>query len=364
MSKKLFFLKNKAFILFFYFILINIAAFPQQQLKIQKTQNNLSKNNINTNNYYSLNDILNNLPNVYISPVYEALSTIVEKEDKNDIKFQPLLGGFSTAQLFQFEVKNKKYVLRLLDVKKSIKKRKSEITAHKIGSQLKIAPKLIYVDQLSLVMLMDFIEGRLFVKEDLNNINIIEKIMQAIKKFHNYYENINLLKCTKVKSLQNIYMQFKKKDVYPYYFDQLHKKLQKKATKLNTKHIPSHGDLNPSNILIATNGNIYLIDWTEATIDNPFLDIGWLSCFSEASKDQIKKLLKGYFKREPTKSEIKEVLFYKDITTIFMTTLWIGRQEKIDKNIFNTFLKKTTKIASKYNKENVVKNKNFKKTKN
>jgi guanylate kinase len=299
--------------------------------------------------YFNLNDILNTASDACATQIQEAINVIAPNESVNNLCFKPLLGGVSKAQVFQFDVKNKKYVLRLLDEHEPIDRRLSELSAHKIGVELRIAPTLFYhTDKNPLVLVMEFIEGRLFSRNDLNNREIITKVMQAIKKFHCYASKEHLLQRTRVDVIQDLYdhSRLKNDAVFPSCFDRLHKKLQLDHANLKTQPLPSHGDLNPDNILIAEDGNIYLIDWTEASIDNPFLDIGWLSCFSAANNDHVKNLLREYLGRNPNESEVKETLFFRDVTIFYIATYWLGFQEEKNQDTLDALLATPLKKSS------------------
>lgn len=307
--------------------------------------------------YYSLDELLERVAPNYIPSIREAVSRISLENSEKYICFTPLLGGLSKCQLFRMEVKGKKYVLRLLDEKKPIEKRRSEIEGHRIGAQLTIAPKLLYYDHASLVMVMEFIEGRTFSRSDLNNKALVRSVMQTLKKFHTYRGEEHLIRRSKTKAHQELYERCLKKGVvYPSGFDGYYRELQEVFARLPRPWCPSHGDMNPGNILIAKDGRIMLIDWAEATIDNPFFDIGWLSCFSAANVDQIQGLLQAYLERPPTEMEVEETLFMRDFTTFFVATLWIGRQEERDQHTLDGFMSGPLKRSSEYIKDGITTN--------
>ena len=297
------------------------------------------------------NDILNNVTTTYAPAIQEAINMLVSKEDIENIHFKPL-NGFSDARLFQFDVKDKKYVLRLLDENKPLERRNSELEAHRIGVELKMTPEIFYVDQKSLVMVMEFIEGRTLSRDDLNDNDIFQKVMQTLKKFHQYSGENHLFQQTRMKSMRNLYDRCLKKGVvFPSCFDNLHNQLQKDYDEISTVLLPSHGDFNPKNILLANDGSIYLIDWAGARIDNPFFDIGWLSYSSAATLDQTKNMLKAYLGREPYDYELNETLFFRKATTFFFAVIWIGRQKERDQEKLDYLLSCPIKKGSEYIKE-------------
>lgn len=304
---------------------------------------------------FSYNELLDKVPSIFITSIKEAISKSFLQEDIKNIKFKKVFGGLSESRLFQINSNNNKYILRLLDEKKEQESRKSEISAHKIGSKLKIAPSLIYSDPLSLVSIMEFIEGRTMNPKDLKDTKIIEKIIANLKKFHNYVDNNNLLKKTKLDTIKNLYQSFiERNSVYPTGYTESYAKLIQDFKKFKRPLLPSHGDLNPGNILITKDDNIYFIDWSEARIDNPLLDIGWLASCSGANLNETKILLKKYLGNEPSISELKEVLYFKNVTNFLVATVLIGEQEEKDSNKIDLILKSSIKKSSEYKREGIT----------
>jgi thiamine kinase-like enzyme len=278
----------------------------------------------------SANEILRTVSKEYCMPVISALASVAAEKDLDKMAFIPLLGGGTKAKIFRVELNQQKFVLRLLDENQPLERRKSELCAHKMGEKLQIAPKLIYSDPSYRVMLMDFIEGRELVKEDLDNPDLLKELMQTLKKFHHQPKDESLVKKTKLEAIQDLYERYKDKKgvVFPSCFDRLHRQLQANFASLTAERVPSHGDFNQRNILVAKDGKIYIIDWAQASIDHPFLDIAWLSTFSAANAGQMRALLKAYLERNPSEQEMQEMLFFRSVTTFLVATLWIGRQEE------------------------------------
>lgn len=304
---------------------------------------------------YTIKDVLHAVSEKYVIPINEALSLIAKGEVIDKVPFNPLLGGGTNSKLFRIDIGNKKYVLRLLDENQPLERRRSEFNAHRIGAELGISPKIFYADQMLMVMVMEFIEGRTLTRDDLNNVEIVKGTMGVLKKFHQHPIEGQLVKRTKIGAIQDLYERYKHKKgvVFPSCFDQLHRKLQEDFANLKRVHGPSHGDFNPRNILVGEHGRIYIIDWAQASIDHPFLDIAWLSTFLAANNEQVKILLKEYLGREPQELEMKETLFFKNVTAFLVATLWIGRQEERDQGKLNSILERPLKKGSTYINEGV-----------
>jgi|APSaa5957512622_1039677.scaffolds.fasta_scaffold02928_7 thiamine kinase-like enzyme len=307
---------------------------------------------------YTLVEVIGNVSEVFKQPIQEALATASAKDDIDNIKLKPLLGGLSKSKLFQFDVKGKRYVLRILDEMKDVEKRKAEVAGHSIAAGLGIAPELFYVDSMSLVIVMEFIDGRLFSRDDLNNEVVVREVLHTVKRFHDYSGDRRLLReRTTIELIQNIYKKHSAQGtVYPSCFEGLLENLDQEAVAIyeNTKCVPLHGDLNHNNIIITKDGKVYLIDWSEARMDHRFSDIGWMSCFLGAEKEDIRNLLEGYFGREPSQNEIEEALFFNDATILLAAAAWMHCQEERNQEKLDILLEEPLKKGTQYVKEGIT----------
>jgi len=293
----------------------------------------------------TLNSLLQGLSNGYMLQIQEALNFIAQG-NQNQLFFQPLLGGLSNAKIFSFAINNKQYVLRLLDEAESIDIRQSELAAHQIGAQLKIAPQLFYFKQSNpLVFVIEFIDGQLFSQKDLDNPIIVKKLMETIRKFHNTVPPVALYQKTKLTFINEKIADNKIKNytIFPSCFDPLHQQLQETCISIETKSLPCHGDLNPENIIIGKDGNIYLLDWAQANMDHPFIDIGWLACFSAATNNHITILLQEYLERQPTATEVLEMILLKNIILFHTTIFWFSQQKETDQKKLDHLLSQQLK---------------------
>jgi thiamine kinase-like enzyme len=320
----------------------------------------LTKNNRlieQKNDGYSLHELLDNVPEAYVVHIQEAFGTLVSQQKLESLRFSPLIGGLSTSRLYRTEIDNKKCVLRLLDPKRAIEKRLSEIEGITIAARLKIGPNLIYANESALVVLVEYIEGRTFSHEDLNNSLLVKALMRSIRAFHNCAEEQHLFRA-QVKKIDTIQARHerhvKEGAVYPSCYDGLFQELKRNFTNLSAKPCAIHGDFKPENVIIANDGRIYLIDCAEASVESPLYDIGWFSCFSGASSKQVHNLLHEYYGRKPSKAELREALLFKDFATFFLATAWIGRQEERNQDKLDALLKTSLEKGSSYIKRGVT----------
>ncbi len=240
-----------------------------------------------------------------------------------DIVFQSLEGGLTAAKVYSFEIQDKKFVLRFLDIKHSKRKRENEIYALKIGDQLKISPSYVFSDKNAFLTVMSFIEGHALHQPSESQLKNLGKML---KKLHNY-SDFYPIKDSLIERLKRYYQKgIKSKIAYPTGFDQ-----EIRAT-LNKPCLhslaPSHGDLNPYNILINDfNGKINIIDWTTATLDDPFADLSYFCLLSNLTVTQEKIFLTSYLGRAASKKELQTLKENKGIVCLLKAALWFQFSE-------------------------------------
>lgn len=287
------------------------------------------------------------LSDEYTEFVKEAIYKIHSNVNFNDINFDSLIGGLSKSKLFKFDIYRKTYVLRLLDKNIQVQNRISEIRSHKIAADLEIAPKIFYIDSEDnpQIVVMEFIDGRLFNRKDLSNKTLLKNIMVALKNFHNSSKENCAASKTMMDAIINLYeRKLRKGTVYPSVFNEMLNELQENYKQFTGNKSRIHGDLNPDNIMVTKEGKIYFIDFALSGSDNPFADLGWFACLLGATNEQIESILEAYLGRTPECQEINEIKFFINESNFFLATLWIGRQnercqDKLDK-LLNSDIKK------------------------
>lgn len=293
--------------------------------------------------------------------VQEAFRAICEHEDqKNSIEFIKLQGGMTRASLYTFNLNNKKYVLRFLDPKHPENQRHNEILANKIGYQLHLGPECIFADQNALLIIMPFIEGHTLTSKDFENLPLIPNLGKMLATLHNFGEDYPT-RYTLLERLQIHYEKGRKSGIaYPTGFDSSVKAMLNEEIT-SEKLAPSHGDLNPSNILIG-DLEMYIIDWANATWDDPFNDLGYISLLSNMGKENEEKFLESYFGRESSSQDFKSLEKAKLKVYLITAAIWLRysnndpsipyfeRVAKLDAELHSNSLKK----ASEYLREGKV----------
>lgn len=240
-----------------------------------------------------------------------------------ETRFLPLEGGLSRAQLYSFEIGGKRYVLRFLALGPSQPKemRQNEIEALKIGGRLGIAPECVFSDQNAVLVIMPFIEGRTL--RDPSDRELIE-MGNTIRSLHHFSGDYPT-RYTFKRRLERHYLKGLKEGIaYPTGFDrEIQAVLNESCSRVL---VPSHGDVNPSNILVGKSG-IALVDWTNATWDDPFADLSCFCLLAYLSPVQERIFLEAYFGRVPTEEECKVLQQEKVKVYLLTASIWIRFSE-------------------------------------
>jgi len=231
-----------------------------------------------------------------------------------ETQFQPLVGGLSKAKLYSFETGKDKLVLRFLSLGPTHPQemRQNEIRALKIANELGIAPPCIFSDENSVLMIMPFVEGcRLQNPKDDQLLQLGKMIRSLQQPSRSFPTNLTLADRVGLQYQKGL----KSGIAFPRGFDHEVETLLSKPVGYTP--VPSHGDLNPSNILVS-DSSISIIDWTTATLDSPFTDLSYLSLLLNLSPSQESKLLESYFGRAI--SEEEEALLNEEKAKLFLFT--------------------------------------------
>lgn len=271
---------------------------------------------------YSYSDLLKESQPEQIKALQEASSFLKWNEDT---RFESLEGGLTKAKVYSFEFEEKKYVLRFLALTPSISKemRQNEIQALNIGHKLGIAPRCVFSDEDAVLMIMPFIQGRSL---DHRDDHLLSQLGTMIRKLHNYSDAYPVRNSLKDRISLHYQKAIKTGVAYPTGFDQEVQNVLNKSSSRSL--VPSHGDLNPSNILIDdSSGNINIIDWTTATLEDPFFDLSFFSLLSNLSPFQEEIFLEAYFGRKPSEKEWEILQEEKAKICLLTATIWFRFSE-------------------------------------
>ncbi len=277
-------------------------------------------------------------------------------------QFRSLEGGLTRNALYSFEIEGKKYVLRFMALgpNQPEEKRQNEVSALRIAHGLGLAPNCVFSDQHAVLMIMPFVEGGSFHHPDDSQVVQLGHMLHNLHTFSGSYP-------TRLSSQQRLESEFKKGlklgIAYPTGFDQEVTAVLRHLSPCQS--VPIHGDLHPANILVSPAG-ISVIDWANATWDDPFVDLAYCCLISDFSQSQERAFLEAYFGRAPLEEDYAVLQEAKAKVCLYTAAIWFRFSEDPEEQLLSYASRvealdaelnaPTLKAAQDYLREGVVVN--------
>lgn len=218
-----------------------------------------------------------------------------------DIKNITLSKKGMTNRSFLFEIKDKKYIMRIPgEGTDQLINRKEEGEVYKAIQSLNISDEVLYFNEVNGYKLTKFIDGSRVC--DLNNEDDLKNCMKFLKKIH--HQNITVKHYFDIYKKIDFYESLRGK--YSLYkdYDETKNNILKLKNIINS--IPqnislTHIDAVPDNFLIYTeNGkeSIKLIDWEYASMQDTDVDIAMFCIYALYDKKHIDVLIDIYYEEK------------------------------------------------------------------
>ena len=218
---------------------------------------------------------------------------------KNEIKeFNKLWGS---NYVYSFKVKNQKYVIRKLN-KTSLINWKQEKAAYNALKPLKITDEVVYCN--NGIKIAKFINGSKALSNNnesdmIDALNMIRKVHESgvsIKYSYNIIGNMD-------KYISLCDKKSKRLNELKSYRDKINT-IQETVNRLNISPVLCHGDACAiTNFLRLSDGSIKIIDWEQAGMADPLLDIAIATLHQGFKNVDPVWCLHQYLKRAPEKQE-------------------------------------------------------------
>ncbi len=270
-----------------------------------------------------------------VPQLYQGIHAIAKTQVSN-VTFTPLTGGMTSAQLFVFSLAGKKYVLRTMKKHHPLQERLNEVKAHSIAESIGIAPKLLYVDPDYGFVIMDFVDGHTITRSELNDECNLKKLGLMLAKLHNYSGDFDGYRPQTARARKHYKRAVRKKGVaFPSDYDRLYNDfIREGETIAKTDQVLCHGDLNAANILASKTGEIFIIDWPSATIDNRYTDLGYLTFLNGLDEAKSQVFLEAYLGRKARAPEWEKLKQAQRRTRFLTSVVWFDFSEsEEDKHI-------------------------------
>lgn len=263
---------------------------------------------------------------------------------------EPLKLGM-TNKSFLFRVNGKKYICRIPgEGTDQLINRQDEYRNYQAVIPLKITDNVVYIDPETGIKISEYEEGARNV--DVNNDEELKKCMKMIRELHNsditvphsfdieknilFYENL----CRPLNAI--------KFEDYPL----VRMRMSELLSILKELDIPSafsHIDPNQDNFLVLPNGEMKLVDWEYAGMCDPVIDISMFAIYSYFDNEQLEKIMRFYFEREPTFEERLRIYIYVALGG-FLWALWAEYKQALGVT-FGDYTLKMYRYAKDYYKK-------------
>jgi len=234
------------------------------------------------------------------------------------------LSGGITNQNFKVTQGEDHYVVRLgEDIYEHLVTRANEAAASRAAFEIGVSPEVVHVEPG--VLVIRFIEGKVYSAEDIRQDHNLEKVLALLKTFHcemparfagypimfwvfqvlSHYRNVlvrgNSAHRDKLPELMDIAARLEK-DTGP------------------VEIVYGHNDLLAANF-IDDGDKLWLIDFDYAGFNSPLFDLANLASNNELTRDQEHGLLKEYFGQAPSAARWQSCQAMK-CASLLRETMW------------------------------------------
>lgn len=229
--------------------------------------------------------------------VKEAIARVPMWRGASDIKVSPLEGGI-TNRNYRVDVGSKSFHLRLPGENTELLgiDREYEYKANLIAGELEIAPEVVYVIRPEGYLVTRYINGRPIPPEELRQPKNLQRVSELL---HNIHSMPSIPGTFSPFQVVRDYAEIARRYNVPFpeKFDWLIQQMNAAEAALLTQRIierPCHNDLLNANFL-ATDRQIFLLDWEYAGLGDVFFDLANFSDNHELSEHEDHFLLDCYF---------------------------------------------------------------------
>lgn len=228
----------------------------------------------------------------------DAINVIVEtfKVNSKDIVNIEVLKKGMTNRSFLFTCKGQRYIMRIPgEGTKQLINRQEEAEVYQMIAGQGICDNVIYMNPNNGYKITEFIEDSRVC--DIENVNDLKLCMEKLQEFHKMK--------LKVKHTFDIFRQI---DFYEslwggqpsIYRDYTKTKenifsLREYVDAHKEEYCLTHIDAVPDNFLFTSDGNVRLIDWEYAAMQDPHVDIAMFCIYAMYDRTQVDRLIDIYF---------------------------------------------------------------------
>lgn len=191
--------------------------------------------------------------------------------------------------------------------------RRVEKINNSIASELGLNSACIYFDDETGIKISRYVDGSKNMAQvdpaDAEHLRAVSRVMKKVhsspKPFANQFDwKHELEKYEQIVAELNGSFLFDYKEIKEQLIAFEKEKVQ------STRIVPCHNDTVPENFLQSDSGEVYLIDWEYAGLNDPSWDVAAYTLESRLSKEAIDHLLVNYYGQEPSAEEVVKIKCY------------------------------------------------------
>ena len=204
----------------------------------------------------------------------DTLSAFLGSEAAQSTQLEPILGGASSASLYQFSHEGQSYVLRLLAPNSSRARHHHEVGLTSAAGNLGVGPRVHFVAADESAIIYDYTPGRTLCSDDVCAAPIIERFARLLSQLDR--AKVDVPAAVSPFERFRRFRQRATEDGVPLpesmtraiqYMTQLEQNLPPTIAR------PCHLDLHAQNIILTPAGHFVLIDWVNGGLCDPAFDI-------------------------------------------------------------------------------------------
>ena len=245
------------------------------------------------NSYEELRDLdgnSNHLKNDAISAIEKTLQVNVQ-----EINHIHVLKKGMTNRSFIFTCQNHHYIMRIPGTgTKQLINRQHEYDVYQAIKRLPYVENTLYLNPKNGYKLTRFIENSRNC--DPNNWDDVRQSMQLLKKMHQ--SHLAVEHTFDLRQQIEMYEKLKDNDSAYRDYDEVRKRIDQLLStidRMDKQWTLCHIDANADNFVFDNQGNVYLIDWEYAGMQDPHVDIAMFAIYSMYNQQQIDRLISIYF---------------------------------------------------------------------
>lgn len=254
----------------------------------------LGKTAIEINTYEQLRN-LDDRSSHLNTEIIDLIADQLSVETSQIININLLKKGM-TNRSFIFEVQNKRYIMRIPgEGTDEMIDREQEAAVYQTLMGEKISDDIIYISPEKGYKITSFLEKSRVC--DVKNMDDVSRCMKQLRSFHE--------KAFKVSHQFNLFEKIEfyeslwegKLSIFKDYYETKEKiyELNKIIDALPKEMVLTHIDAVPDNFLFTESGDVRLIDWEYAGMQDPHLDIAMFAVYSLYEREEVDQLINLYF---------------------------------------------------------------------